>query len=79
MRLGLFRTIDPLLGECACVDSRAGDAAPFLIKEFYEQLGFKPTFDDLPKRELCEAEHSDIFALSVDPRLYREASRADCR
>ncbi|MEE4450169.1 hypothetical protein [Novosphingobium resinovorum] len=52
VRKGLFRTSLPGLGECARVDMSAGDAAPFLEREMYVQLGFEPSFDQLPEREV---------------------------
>lgn len=57
MRLGLFRTSDAYLGECACVDPDAGDAFPFLIRELYELLLFEPDFDSLPTKEAFEAKN----------------------
>ena len=45
---GLYRTRDQFLGQCARVDPRAGDAAPFLLREIYDSLGGRPLFDELP-------------------------------
>ncbi|MEJ2409205.1 MAG: hypothetical protein P8Y58_04820 [Novosphingobium sp.] len=50
MRKGLFRTTLPILGECARVDMSAGDAAPYLEREMYVLLGFRPGFDQLPEQ-----------------------------
>jgi len=47
---GLYRTRDPYLGECARVHIAAGDAWPYLIRDLYEALHFKPAFDELPVR-----------------------------
>lgn len=52
VRKGLFRTELPGIGECARVDMRAGDAAPYLEKSMYELLGFRPPFETLPAREV---------------------------
>ena len=52
VRKGIFRTELPGIGECARVDMRAGDAAPYLEKSRYEQLGFRPPFEMLPAREV---------------------------
>ena len=49
MKLGLYRTHDPLLGEAARVHPSAGDAAPYLSRYLYELLGFQPAFDSLPQ------------------------------
>jgi hypothetical protein len=49
-RKGLFRTVLPGIGECARVDMRAGDAAPYLEREMYVMLGFQPAFENLPER-----------------------------
>lgn len=51
VRKGLFRTQVPGLGECARVDMRAGDAAPYLDRDMYVMLGFEPGFDTLPLKE----------------------------
>jgi hypothetical protein len=52
VRKGIFRTDLPGIGECARVDMRAGDAAPYLEKSMYKQLGFQPPFETLPAREV---------------------------
>jgi hypothetical protein len=51
VRKGLFRTNLPGIGECARVDMRAGDAAPYLEREMYVMLGFQPAFEMLPRKE----------------------------
>jgi hypothetical protein len=51
MRKGFFRLSIPGSGECARVDMRAGDAAPYLEREMYVLLGFQPPFDLLPERD----------------------------
>lgn len=48
MKRGLYRLNDPLLGEAACVDRSAGDAAPYLSRYLYELLNFEPNFECLP-------------------------------
>ena len=48
MKRGLYRLIDPILGEAARVDKSAGDAAPYLSRYLYELLEFEPEFDCLP-------------------------------
>ncbi len=48
MRLGLYRTHDPILGEAARVHPSAGDAAPYLSRYLYEMLDFRPPFESLP-------------------------------
>ena len=48
MRLGLYRTQDPILGEAARVHKSAGDAAPYLSRYLYELLDFRPAFESLP-------------------------------
>lgn len=48
MRLGLYRTNDPILGEAARVHRSAGDAAPYLSRFLYEMLDFRPAFETLP-------------------------------
>ena len=50
LRRGLFRTNLPGIGECARVDMRAGDAAPYLEREMYVLLGFQPAYESLPER-----------------------------
>lgn len=52
VRKGIFRTDLPGIGECARVDMRAGDAAPYLEKSMYVQLGFQPPFETLPARDV---------------------------
>ena len=52
VRKGLFRTVLPGIGECARVDMRAGDAAPYLEREMYVLLGFKPAFEMLPRKDV---------------------------
>ncbi|WP_156842400.1 hypothetical protein [Novosphingobium aquimarinum] len=52
VRKGIFRTELPGIGQCARVDMRAGDAAPYLEKSMYELLGFQPPFETLPTREV---------------------------
>jgi hypothetical protein len=47
VKIGLYRTVLPGIGECARVDMRAGDAAPYLDRDMYESLGFEPPFDSL--------------------------------
>lgn len=54
VRKGLFRTEVPGIGECARVDMRAGDAAPYLDREMYGILGFEPAFENLPRKERPE-------------------------
>ena len=49
MRRGLYRYTEGDGEECACVDWRAGDGAPFLNRSIYEMLGFEPKFDTLPE------------------------------
>jgi hypothetical protein len=51
VRKGLFRTNLPGIGECARVDMRAGDAAPYLEREMYVMLGFEPAFEMLPSKD----------------------------
>jgi hypothetical protein len=51
VRKGLFRTIVPGIGECARVDMRAGDAAPYLDRDMYVLLGFEPAYDSLPHHD----------------------------
>jgi len=50
VRKGLFRIDLPGIGECARVDMRAGDAAPYIDREMYVLLGFEPAYDTLPRR-----------------------------
>jgi hypothetical protein len=50
VKKGLFRTELPGIGECARVDMRAGDAAPYLDREMYVMLGFEPAFESLPQK-----------------------------
>lgn len=52
VRKGLFRTSIPGIGECARVDMRAGDAAPYLERDMYVTLGFQPAFDTLPRKDV---------------------------
>lgn len=52
VRKGLFRTTLPGIGECARVDMRAGDAAPYLEREMYAILGFQPEFETLPRKNV---------------------------
>ncbi|AIT82318.1 hypothetical protein [Novosphingobium pentaromativorans] len=53
-RHGLYRVSLPELGECARVDSAAGDAYPYLERSMYETLGFWPTFDKLPEQTAAD-------------------------
>jgi hypothetical protein len=55
VRKGLFRTVVPGIGECARVDMRAGDAAPYLDREMYAMLGFQPAYDALPCKDDARA------------------------
>lgn len=57
MKHGLYKTYDPLLGECAGTSPRAGDAYPLLSREMYETLGFSPLFDWLPQKEEYDRLH----------------------
>lgn len=50
-RIGLYRTVLPGIGACARVDMRAGDAAPYLERDMYVQLGFEPPFEELPEKD----------------------------
>jgi hypothetical protein len=52
---GLYRTKDPMLGECARVRWSAGDGAPFLRPEIYEAVRFQPLYDSLPTQEEYES------------------------
>ncbi|VWX51634.1 hypothetical protein [Novosphingobium sp. 9U] len=54
VRKGLFRTELPGIGECARVDMRAGDAAPYLDREMYVILGFEPAYENLPHKDQLE-------------------------
>jgi len=47
----LYRTTDPILGDAARVHRSAGDAAPYLTRQLYEMLDFRPPFDSLPRVE----------------------------
>jgi hypothetical protein len=63
-RKGRYQTRLDDLGECAIVDLAAGDGAPFLPREIYDALHFRPPFEDLPAIEDWEQlglliEHSD--------------------
>jgi hypothetical protein len=49
VRLGLYRTIDPILGDAARVHPSAGDAAPYVSRHLYEMLDFRPPFECLPQ------------------------------
>jgi len=51
VKQGLYRTNDPLLGECARICWSAGDGAPFLRREIYEAVHFQPLYDALPTEE----------------------------
>jgi len=48
VRVGIYRTVLEGIGECARVDMRVGDAAPYLERAMYELLGFEPRFESLP-------------------------------
>lgn len=48
---GLYRSMFPDLGECARVHPAAGDAAPYLTRELYEALHFKPRFHSLMTKD----------------------------
>jgi hypothetical protein len=48
VKLGLYRTTDPILGDAARVHKSAGDAAPYVSRYLYELLDFRPPFDSLP-------------------------------
>ncbi|MGJ0238418.1 hypothetical protein ACQEPB_07875 [Novosphingobium fluoreni] len=52
IRRGLYRTVVPGIGECARVDMRAGDAAPYLERDMYRLLGFAPPFEELAFKEM---------------------------
>lgn len=47
----MYRTQDPILGECARVHCWTGDRPPFLQREIYEPVKFNPDFDALPTEE----------------------------
>jgi hypothetical protein len=63
LRKGLFRTVIPGIGECARVDMRAGDAAPYLEREMYVLLGFQPAYEALPERKPAEAIGANRWAM----------------
>lgn len=48
MKQRLYRTIDPLLGECVHTHWSMGDAYPLVSREVYEQLPGLPQFLTLP-------------------------------
>ena len=54
IKMGLYRTNEPDLGERARIRWAAGDGAPYLPREIYEALHFKPLFDTLPSKEEYE-------------------------
>ena len=51
VKMGLYRTCKPELGERARVRWAAGDGAPYLSREIYEALHLKPLFEALPSKE----------------------------
>lgn len=57
LKLGLYRTIDPIVGECARTHWRAGDGHPYLTREVYEAAQFQPPFDTLPVQDDYERQH----------------------
>lgn len=61
MKVGVCRVKDPFLGDCAKVRWLAGDGAPYLQRDIYEQLRFEPRFEDLPEEE--PAEKADVVAM----------------
>ncbi|MFC4255035.1 hypothetical protein GRI97_06330 [Altererythrobacter xixiisoli] len=67
VRRGLYRTVDPVLGECARTDPKSGDGYPFLIRSLYELLGFAPAFDQLPDQQ--EFERRQGAAASLNSRM----------
>lgn len=62
MKLGLYRTTNSFLGECARIDQRAGDAAPFLMRKVYEAVNFQPCFNSLPLKDDYESRRTTRFA-----------------
>jgi len=54
MKVGVCRVKDPFLGDCAKVKWFAGDGAPYLQRDIYEQLRFEPRFEDLPEEDPVE-------------------------
>lgn len=62
VRKGLFRTEIPGIGECARVDMRAGDAAPYIDRDMYRILGFQPAFDTLPLKESGDSAPAQLSA-----------------
>jgi len=57
MPIAKYRTVDPVLGDCARMTRLAGDGYPFLTREIYEALRFEPRFDDLPTEEAYVRDH----------------------
>lgn len=55
MKRGLYRTNDPVIGECAYVDWGGTDGKPFLTRDTYEANRYQPPFDQLPTQEEYEA------------------------
>lgn len=64
MKVGVCRVKDPFLGDCAKVRWFAGDGAPYLQRDIYEQLRLEPRFEDLPEEKA--AEHAE--AVTMQPR-----------
>lgn len=67
MRRGFFRTRLEGMGECARVDMRAGDAAPYLERTMYELLGFEPAFATLPTQEEFLTAHNARLDVRTPP------------
>lgn len=59
VRIGLYRTSLPGMGECARVDMRAGDAAPYLERTMYVLLGFEPSYESLPLKPTISSNRND--------------------
>ena len=61
MKVGVCRVKDPFLGDCAKVRWFAGDGAPYLQRDIYEQLRFEPRFEDLPEED--PAGNAEVVAI----------------
>jgi hypothetical protein len=57
------------VGECALVHRDAGDGAPFLPREIYEDLDFAPRFETLPLVENVDELRPLVEHCTVDPMI----------
>lgn len=68
-KVGLYRIIVPDGRECAIVHRDAGDAAPYLPRDIYEAMRFRPRYDTLRLIDSDDALRPLVEHCTDDPML----------